>query len=108
VTKIANAFYSTAVTHKEIDGLYQATFGIPGEPPVWVNDTDGKPKVFRSQDEAVLAGFKVMVAKLNRARQQQDFQVRGERVAHKNTIKSWSAPQQSGPTVDSVFGKTGK
>src|SRR4051812_22176071 len=68
MTKVANAFYSTAVSHKEIDGLYHATFGIPGEPAMWVNDTDGKPKVFRSHDEAVIAGFKVMVSKLNRAR----------------------------------------
>jgi hypothetical protein len=72
---------------------------------MWVNDTDGKPKSFRTQDEAVLAGFKVMVSKLNRARQQQDFQVRGERITPKNTIKSWSAPREGGPTVDSVFGK---
>jgi hypothetical protein len=105
MTKIASAFYSSAVNHKEIDGLYQATFGIPGEPPMWVNDTDGKPKNFRSQDEAVLAGFKVLVAKLNRARQTQDFQVRGERFVPKNRIKSWSAPPERGPSVDSVFGK---
>jgi hypothetical protein len=105
MTKVANAFYSTAVGHKEIDGLYHATFGIPGEPAMWVNDTDGKPKVFRSHDEAVLAGFKVMVSKLNRARQQQDFQVRGEKAAPKNNIKSWSSPREGGPTVNSVFGK---
>ena len=79
MTKVANAYYSTAVAHKEMDGLYHATFGIPGEPPMWVNGTDGKPKIFRSQDAAVLAGFKVMVSKLNRARQEQDFQVKGER-----------------------------
>jgi hypothetical protein len=106
MTKVANAFYSTAVGHKEIDGLYMATFGIPGEPPMWVNGTDGKPKTFRSQDEAVLAGFKVMVSKLNRARQEQDFQVKGDKP--KNTIKSWSAPREQGPTIDSVFGRTGK
>jgi hypothetical protein len=106
VTKTANAYYSTAVGHKEIDGLYQATFGIPGEAPMWVNDTHGRPKTFRTADEAVLAGFKVMVAKLNRARQEQDFQVKGGK--RKNTIKSWSAPQERGPTVDSVFGRNGK
>jgi hypothetical protein len=105
MTKVANAYYSTAVTHKELDGLYKATFGIPGEPPMWVNGPDGQPKTFRTQDEAVLAGFKVMVSKLNRARQQQDFQVRGDRAPPKNTIKSWAAPQERGPTVDSVFGK---
>lgn len=105
MTKIAKSYYSTAVGHKEVDGLYHATFGIPGEPPMWVNGTDGKPKTFRSQDEAVIAGFKMMVAKLNRARQEQDFHVKGHG-HHKNTIKSWSAePRANEPTVNSVFGK---
>lgn len=105
MTRIANAFYSTAVSHKEIDGLYHATFGIPGEPPQWVNGADGKPKTFRDQDEAVLAGFKVLIAKLNRARQEQSFHVKGDHAPPKNTIKSWSAPRDSGPTVETVFGK---
>jgi hypothetical protein len=104
MTKVASAYYSTAVGHKEIDGLYQATFGIPGEAPMWVIDTYGKPKVFRTADEAVLAGFKVMVSKLNRARQEQSFGVKGG--ARKNTIKSWSAEQKTNePTVATVFGK---
>jgi hypothetical protein len=103
--KVATAFYSTAVTHKEMNGLYQATFGIPGEEPMWVTDTDGTPKIFRSHDDAVLAGFKVLVSKLNRARQVQDFKVRGERFTPKNTIKSWTAPKERGPTIESVFGK---
>ena len=60
MTKVATSFYSTAVGHKQMDGPCLATFGIPGEPPLWVNDTDGKPKTFRSPDEAVLAGFKVI------------------------------------------------
>ncbi|SDH38099.1 hypothetical protein [Bradyrhizobium ottawaense] len=105
MTKVASAFYSTAVEHKEMRSLYHASFGIPGEPPMWVNDTDGKPKTFRDRDEAILAGFKVLVSKLNKARQSQDFQVRGERPPQKNTIKSWAAPPERGPTVDSVFGK---
>jgi hypothetical protein len=103
MTKVASAFYSTAVAHKEINGLYHATFGIPGEPPQWVNGKDGKPDTFRSHDAAVIAGFRVMVSKLNRARQEQDFHVKGG--PHKNTIKTWTAPKESGPTVDSVFGK---
>ena len=105
MTKIANAYYSTAVAHKEIDGLYHATFGIPGQAPEWVNGKDGKPETFRNHDEAVLAGFRVLVAKLNRARHEQDFHVKGSGPIHKNTIKTWSAPRESGPTVDSVFGK---
>jgi hypothetical protein len=107
MTKIANSYYSTAVSHKEVDGLYHATFGIPGNAPEWVNGTDGKPKIFRSQDEAVIAGFKIMVSKLNRARQEQDFHVKGEMPQRaKNTIKSWSADARANePTVNSVFGK---
>jgi hypothetical protein len=102
MTKVANSYYSTALGHKEIDGLYLATFGIPGEAPMWVLDKDGKPKVFRSHDEAVIAGFKVMVSKLNRARQKQDFRVKGD----KQTIKTWKAPERTDElTVDKVFGK---
>jgi hypothetical protein len=104
MTKVANAYYSTAVGHKEIDGLYQATFGIPGEPPVWVKDTNGKPKVFRTADEAALAGFRAMATKLNRSRQEQDFQVKGYKT--KGGIKVFrSAERADEPTIDKVFGK---
>lgn len=106
MTKAARSYYSAAVGHKEMDGLYLATFGIPGELPMWVTEADGKPKVFRSHDEAVLAGFKVLVTKLNRSRQEQDFRVKGDKA--KDTIRSWSAPKEQGPTIESVFGKTGK
>ncbi|MGX9944991.1 hypothetical protein ACTG4Q_21235 [Bradyrhizobium denitrificans] len=107
MTRIANSFYSAAVAHKEIDGLYHASFGIPGLPPEWVmNGKDGKPDVFRDHDQAVLAGFRVLIAKLNRARQEQDFHVKGQANGKQNTIKRWKAPQaQNEHTVDSVFGK---
>ncbi|ARQ95290.1 hypothetical protein [Bradyrhizobium phage BDU-MI-1] len=105
--KVASAFYSTAVSHKEMDGLWQVTWAIPGEPPHWILDTDGRPKAFRDRDEAVLAGFKCMVSRLNRARQEQDFYVKGDR-PQKNPTRSWSAARENGPTVDSVFGKNGK
>jgi hypothetical protein len=108
MTKVAKAFYSTAIEHKEVRCLYHASFGIPGDPPMWVSDTAGGSKTFRDHDQAVLAGFKVLVSKLNRAREAQDFQVRGQRPPQKNTIKSWSAPKELGPTVDSVFGKNGR
>jgi hypothetical protein len=101
MTKAATSFYSAAVAHKEIDGLYHATFGIPGEAPQWVNGKDGKPDIFRTHDAAVLAGFRVMVSKLNRARQEQSFQVKGAK-----PIKTWKAPTKDDePTVDKVFGK---
>lgn len=106
--KVATAFYSTAVSHKEMDGLYQATWAIPGEPPHWIMGPDGKPKIFRDRDEAVLAGFKMMVSRLNRARQEQDFRVKGYAPPKQQQTRSWSAPIEQGPTVDSVFGKNGK
>lgn len=117
MTKVANAYYSSAVEHSGISGLFHATFGIPGHPPQWVNGPDGKPKLFRARDEAILSGFKVMVARLNRARQEQDFLVkkggspRSDVVkggTHKNRITSWSSPPEKGPTVESVFGKNGR
>ena len=110
MTKVANSYYSTAVGHREISGIYLATFALPGEAPMWVTDPkDGKPKHFTSATEAELAGFRVMASKLNRARQEQDFHVKGHRAGSngsKNTIKSWSAtPRAEEHTVQSVFGK---
>ncbi|WP_315768597.1 MULTISPECIES: hypothetical protein [unclassified Bradyrhizobium] len=102
MTKVANSFYSAAVPHLEMDDLYFGTFGIPGDPPQWVNGQDGKREVFRSHDAAVLAGFKIMVAKLNRARQEQNFQVRS--YASPKT-RSWTAPVDTRePTIEQVFG----
>ncbi|WP_315739998.1 MULTISPECIES: hypothetical protein [unclassified Bradyrhizobium] len=102
MTKVASSFYSAAVPHRDIDGLYHATFGIPGDQPQWVNGQDGKRDVFRSHDAAVLAGFRVLVAKLNRARQEQTFQVKGH--VHPRT-RSWTAPVDTRePTIEQVFG----
>lgn len=106
MTKLATAFYSTAVGHKEMDGLYLATFGIPGEPALWVHDTDGKPKIFRSAGEAELAGFRVMMTRLNRARAVQSFEMKG--YSRKGGIKVFrSAEKQEQHTVESVFGRKG-
>lgn len=105
MTKIANSYYSAVVAHKEIDGLYHATFGIPGHQPEWVNGKDGKPQTFRDHDQAMLAGFKVMVSKLNRARHEQDFHVKGHHNSNNKQTRVWIAPPEDGHTVDSVFGK---
>jgi hypothetical protein len=105
VTKVATAFYSAAVGHREINGIYMASFAIPGDPPQWVTDTDGKsPKHFRSAMEAELAGFRVMAAKLNRSRDVQSFMTKRPK---NKTIQTYHAPpeQKVGPTVESVFGK---
>jgi hypothetical protein len=105
MTKIANAYYSAVVAHKEVDGLYHATYGIPGHSPEWVLGRNGQPETFRDHDQAMLAGFRLMVAKLNRARHEQDFRVKGHQHGNKTT-RVWIAPTDSRePTVDQVFGK---
>ena len=53
MTKLAQAYYSTAVEHKEMPGCFMA-FATPGEAPMWVNDRNGKPKIFRDAAEAEL------------------------------------------------------
>ncbi|WP_439357962.1 hypothetical protein [Bradyrhizobium sp. DASA03007] len=102
MTKIANSYYSAVVSHQEMPGIYMSTFAVPGDPPQWVLDEKGRPKYFRSSDEAELAGFRLMAAKLNRARQEQEFRVKGRRNKH---TRVWTAPPEDGPTIDTVFGK---
>jgi hypothetical protein len=105
VTKVSNSYYSAAVGHREINGIYLASFAVPGDPAQWVTDTDGKtPKHFRSADEAELAGFRVMAAKLNRARQTQSFEMKGyKRKGGIRMFRQEEKPEQH--TVESVFGK---
>jgi hypothetical protein len=106
MTKLAQAYYSTAVEHKEMPGCFMATFATPGEAPMWVNDRDGKPKIFRDAAEAELAGFRVMVSRLNRARSVQNFQTKGD-YKQKGGIKVFRAADErkSEPTIQTVFGK---
>ncbi|MEH2517352.1 hypothetical protein V1279_002925 [Bradyrhizobium sp. AZCC 1610] len=108
--KVAQAYYSTAVEHKEMPGCFMATFATPGEAPMWVNDRDGKPKIFRDAAEAELAGFRVMVARLNRARSVQTFQTNGKSYRQKGGIKVFRAAEErkGEPTIHTVFGKNGK
>ncbi|WP_316201033.1 MULTISPECIES: hypothetical protein [unclassified Bradyrhizobium] len=102
MTKVSQSFYSAAVGHHEIDGVYLSSFAIPGDPAQWVTGDDGKPKLFRSAEAAELAGFRVMAAKLNKARDIQSFLTKGR----KQTIKTYHAPERKGePTAESVFGK---
>jgi hypothetical protein len=101
VSKPAKSFYSAAVGHREINGIYLATFAMRGDPPQWVADESGAPKHFKSAQEAELAGFRVMAAKLNKARDVQSFMTKGR----KNGIKTYRAPEKSAQhTVESVFG----
>lgn len=104
--KVAQAYYSTAVEHREMPGCYLATFAIPGDAPQWVNDTDGRPKIFKRADEAELAGFKVMVSKLNRARDVQSFRTK-DGFKRKGGIKVFRSAdtEDHKHTVESVFGR---
>ena len=105
MSKPSSAFYSAAVGHSEIDGIYMASFAVRGDQPEWVTDKDGKsPKHFRSADQAELAGFRVMVAKLNRSRGVQSFVTKRPK---NKTIQTYHAQpeKKGGHTIESVFGK---
>lgn len=110
--KLARAFYSTAVPHKQMGDLYQATYGIPGTPCAWVEGADGRPKAFTDSRDAEIAGFRVMMSKLNRSRQVQSFGIRGSHgiragTGTKGSIRSFRSeePRTSEHTVESVFRK---
>ena len=105
MTKVSQSFYSTAVSHKEVPGVYQASFAVPGEAPLWVTERDGKtPKLFRDADEAELAGFRVMASRLNRSREVQSFQTKRDR--QRGGIRSFrSEVKKQQHTVETVFGK---
>lgn len=104
MTKVAQSYYSTAVPHREVPFCFLGSFAIPGEPAMWVHDTDGKPKVFTSAVEAEVAGFRVMMTKLNRARAVQSFEMKGYR--RQGGIKVFrSAEKPERHTVESVFGR---
>jgi len=106
MTKVSQSFYSTAVSHKEVLGVYQASFAVPGEAPLWVTERDGKtPKLFRDAVEAELAGFRVMASRLNRSRDVQSFQTRRDR--QNGGIRSFRSEESKKQkhTVETVFGK---
>lgn len=102
MSKISQSFYSTAVEHKEMPGIFMGSFAIPGDPPLWVTERDGKPKMFRNPLEAELAGFRVMVTRLNKVKDVQEFLTKRER---RQGIRSYRAEEKRPePTVQSVFG----
>jgi len=103
MTKLATAYYSSAVPHKQVDGLYQATFAIPGVVSMWVEGPGGRPKVFRNAGEAELAGYRMMVSKLNRSRNVQSFGVKGRGVIGIRSFRP-ADNENNEPTVNSVFG----
>jgi hypothetical protein len=109
--KPATAFYATSIEHKDLSGHFMGSFAIPGLPPQWVTKPDGQPRHFRTAVEAELAAFRVLLSKLNRARDEQRFQTKrdAKREKAKNQIVSYHAPEPSVAdrrhTVESVFGQ---
>jgi len=114
MSKPAKSFYSTAIGHRDIPGAYLGSYAIPGEPPQWVTQ-GGQVRIFtgpNAKTEAELAGFKVLVSKLNRAHDVQEFvarraQVQQPRVyrAPRGTTKTDRLEREE-HTIESVFGKT--
>ncbi len=100
--KPSTSFFAAAVGHREMDGLYFASFAMPGEYPAWVTDPGGKPKLFRNAMEAELAAFRVLASKLNKSRDVQEFLVKRNSRTATRTFHAPERPQQH--TVQSVFG----
>jgi hypothetical protein len=103
MTKVATKFYSAAVSHRELNGIYMGSFGIPGEAPQWVTK-DGKPELFTSHELAEIAGWRILAAKLSKAHDVQSFMVKR---SEKNRIRTYHAPERRLPTSDAerVFAK---
>lgn len=100
--KVAKSYYSAAIEHREVPGRFLASFALPGEAPEWVKDQTGKPQLFKRAIEAELAGYRVLTAKLNKARAIQDFVPKGQR----GGIRTYHAPEREEKhTIQSVFGK---
>lgn len=104
MTKVSQSFYSAAIEHKQVPGCFQASFATPGELPLWVTGPDGKPKIFRDAVSAELAGYRVMVTRLNKVRDIQTFQTKRDR--QRGGIKAFRSEEKPQThTVESVFGK---
>lgn len=99
--KVAKSFYSTAISHRDIPGVYLASYAIPGQAPQYVT-VNGQVRIFHDKEEAELAGFKVMVSKLNKAQDVQEFVARSSVNRQPRPLRPVRAPA---PTIESVFGK---
>lgn len=75
MSKVSKSYYSAAIGHREAPGVFMASFAVPGEPAQWVTE-GGRQKLFTTSDEAELAGFRVLAAKLNRALNSQEFKAK--------------------------------
>lgn len=104
MVKPATAYYVAAIPHKQVPGIFQASFGMPGDAPAWVLGHDGRPDVFTNALEAELAGYRVLISKLNKARGVQEVHVKG---SGKHQIRSYRAPEGNShqAEIDAVFGK---
>lgn len=96
--KLSKAFFSTGIPHRELPFTFLGMFGLPGEPSRFVEDrATGQPQHFRSAAEAELAGFQILAAKLNRARDVQEFLTKRSALQAKNASRAMT-PAQSRPS----------
>ena len=105
--KVAKSFYSSANSHRDFPGSYLASYAIPGEVPQYVT-VNGRVRLFtgdNAKTEAELAGFKVLVSKLNKAQDVQEFVARRSKAQQPKVYRA-STPQTSAATeAEKVFRK---
>lgn len=96
-------YFAAAAPHAEIPGAYLGSFGLPGEVTQWVMER-GQQKVFGVAEDAELAGYRILMSRLNGARNTQTFVPRRS-VVGTNSRKQLLQSKSDGPTVESVFGR---
>lgn len=92
--KLSKSFFSTAVPHRELPFTYLGLFGLPGEKTRFIEDrVTGQPQHFRTAEAAELAGFQILAAKLNRARDVQEFLTKRSTLQEKNASRAMTPAQ---------------
>ena len=109
MAKPCKSFYSAPIEITGSPGRYYGSFGVPGEKPHWVI-RDGVQAEFDSYDEAEIAGFRSLSAKLNGARVVQDFRAKGTSVPLVTRRQETPRPKRKflerpdkGPSLEQVF-----
>jgi hypothetical protein len=104
--KLARAHYSAPIAHPEIPGAYFGSYAVPGKPPCWVTE-NGNRKVFGNFEQAELAGYRILMACLNRSSSPQvaSVRTRTEPRDRRDLIKA--SADSSKPDINSVFARFG-
>lgn len=102
--KPSRSFFASAVSHRDAPDQYLGSFAMPGEEPQWVME-NGRVKVFGEPELAELAGFRILAARLNRAKDVQEFiSMRNTRNNHR-VLTSPPHVQRAHAQAESVFRK---